>query len=408
MKTKSKLSYVLILLISLSCSNNDTDEPISEPVSLANIQGNWFRVGGNNPANNGIMVNVNEDTGEIILPQESGFLQGDIKWKDIVGEDVNNFNHMELASDYNYYDGEMTLGSDDTLRISVNSVGAGNIQKWVRVLAEIDDCSQYIPSSPSGSQPDTWDEVNETDMHTGLLPGVGDVGGGIYTVTLSNDSGIVPGLKVASVNDTAGAISSGTAVGTSNETERKVSFLAYPGVAYNIEAHYSSYIVSPNPVVNYDINWSFSGKMDCYEPNDIISESKRIPKNQIIEAYALTGYINNSVIANEAQNNDYYKVQLETAKKLKVELLQVPSSVNLSVKILRMDESQVGTSYEEISGVVSEDGAIYNTTTDSVLPAGNYIVRIYIGGTRTTVINDEEATPEHWNMPYKFKVTAVN
>ena len=73
-----------------------------------------------------------------------------------------------------------------------------------------------------------------------------------------------------------------------------------------------------------------------------------------------------------------------------------------------MDESQVGTSYEEISGVVSEDGAIYNTTTDSVLPAGNYIVRIYIGGTRTTVINDEEATPEHWNMPYKFKVTAVN
>ena len=84
MKTKSKLSYVLILLISLSCSNNDTDEPISEPVSLANIQGNWFRVGGNNPANNGMMVNVNGDTGEIILPQESGFLQGDIKWKDIV------------------------------------------------------------------------------------------------------------------------------------------------------------------------------------------------------------------------------------------------------------------------------------------------------------------------------------
>lgn len=412
MKTKINLLIaVLILFIGCTSDDNNNSNQIND---LSSIQGDWYRVGGNNPDNNGMKVNVLNDQGTIEEPALSNFQVDDIKWADILqsANDENVFTYQELGSNYNYFDATMELGVDDTLRISVANSGVGNIQKWVRTFIdtmepEEHDCSTYNAEGSNNAIGDDWEAPNETDFYGAFVPSTGQPGGGIYTVTLSNGDGVVPGLKVTSSNDSSGAISNGTAAGTDNETVRTTSFIAHPGVSYDVDAHYSSYVIVDNPPITYNLSYSFSGKMDCYEPNDVISESKRIPKNQVIEAYALTGYINNSVVTNEPQNFDYYKVRLETTAKLKVELLQVPSSVNLGIAILNLDESGIGASREEISGTVSEDGAIYNTTTNSALPSGNYVVRVYIGGTKKTVINDGEATPEHWNMPYKFKVTAI-
>ena len=302
----------------------------------------------------------------------------------------------------------MKLDTDDTLRISVNTSAVGNQQKWVRTIAEMDDCSSYQPSLFSDVKSEKWMEPNETDSYPGLLLPVGDAGGGIYTVSIENDENILPALKITSNKDNSGAISSGTAAGTNDQTVRKTSFLVHPGISYNVEAQYSSFVIATNPIVNYRVIYSFSGRMDCYEPNDIFTEAKRIPKNSKISAYALTGYINNSVVGNEAQNNDYYRVQLESKGRLKVELLQVPTSVNLKITILRADESALISTFEEISGKVTDNGAIYNTTTNSELSPGNYIIRIYIGGERKTVINHDESVPDHWNTPYEFKVTRID
>lgn len=409
MKTQLKFICLLVSALYLGCESDDGSTITLPPqYNLNALQGNWFRVGGNNPNNNGMLVNVNDDAGTIILPQNSGFSEGDLKWKAIVPQNETNYTYQELGSSYNYFDASMSLGSDDTLRISVGASGAGNIQKWVRQLAENHDCMPYNAEGSNVAVGDEWELPNETDTYPSFVPATGQPGGGIYTVTLSNGSGVVPALKVKSSNDNSGAISSGTAAGTDNETVRTTSFIAHPGVSYDVDAQYSSFVISDNPPITYNLSWSFSGRMDCYEPNDVVSEAKRIPKNQTIEAFALTGYVNNSVIVNEAQNNDYYSVQLESSAKLKVDLLQVPTSVNLNVKILRLDESAIGVTYEEVSGEITADGAIYNTLTDSVLPSGIYLIRIYIGGERTTVINDGESAPDHWGTPYTFKVSAVN
>lgn len=413
MKTKINL-LIATLILFIGCTSDDSNNNPNHTSDLSSIQGDWYRVGGNNPNNNGMKVNVDNDQGIIEEPALSNFQVDDIKWADIIqsANDGRVFNYQELGSNYSYFDATMELGVDDTLRISVANSGEGNIQKWVRTFIdpiepEPHDCSTYNAEGGNGLTGDDWEAPNETDFHGSFLPSTGQPGGGIYTVTLSNNDGVVPGLKVTSSNGGSGAISSGTAAGTNNETVRTTSFIAHPGISYDVEAHYSSYVIADNPPITYSLSYSFSGKMDCYEPNDVISESKRIPKDQIIEAYALTGYINNYVVTNEPQNYDYYKVRLETSAKIKVELLEVPSSVNIGVSIVNLDESGIVVNREEISGTVSEDGAIYNTTTNSVLSAGYYVVRVYIGGTRKTAINDDEATPEHWNMPYKFKVSAV-
>ena len=420
---KTILRILFVLSFAMSCTTEETPEIPQEPQNTENpqtenpetetpnnvedLQGDWFRVGGNNPANNGMLVRVIEEQGVIILPQDSGFEKEDIKWKDILSTETEKYNYMELGSDYSYYDAQMEIGNDDTLRISVAAAGAGNIQKWVRDFAEFNDCMPYEPMNAEDMINEFWDAINETDTYPGLLPAVSSPGGGYYTVVLTNDSGVVPGLKVTSSNDTSGAISNSTAASTNDENTRTTSFLVYPGVSYDIAAHYSSYVPANTSPTPYEINWSYTDIVDCYEPNDEITEAKAIPKNEIIEAYAITGHINNSVVYGDPQSYDFYSVQLRQSAKIKVELLEAPSSVNLNLKIFTPEGQQIITEYEETSGTVSEDGAIYSILTNSIREEGTYIIRVTIGGSRPTVVNHDQEIPDHWNTPYKFKVTAI-
>ena len=138
---KAQLKFIYLLIITLftivSCSEDnlltpDQEQEEQQTYSLDDLQGDWIRIGGNNPTNNGIKINVLNDIGKITDAVQSGFMVGDIKWKDIVGQSSTYYTHSELGSDYNYYSASIDFGVDDTLRVNVNAAGAGNIQKWVR------------------------------------------------------------------------------------------------------------------------------------------------------------------------------------------------------------------------------------------------------------------------------------
>jgi len=144
MKTLKKMSQIgkiskMIMLLSflaVSCTEDSLDlnnnQQQQQTYPLDDLQGDWIRIGGNNPANNGLKINVLNSTGKITDAQQSGFMVGDVKWKDIEGQSSGYYTHRELGSDYNYYSASIDFGTDDTLRVNVNAGGAGNIQKWVR------------------------------------------------------------------------------------------------------------------------------------------------------------------------------------------------------------------------------------------------------------------------------------
>ncbi|MFL0354730.1 hypothetical protein [Xanthomarina sp. GH4-25] len=140
MKTLQKNTHLalfmaLLSILAVSCTTDSLDpneEEQQQTYPLDDLQGDWIRIGGNNPVNNGMKINVNTDLGKITDPQQSGFMIGDIKWYNIVGQGSGNYTHEELGSDYNYYPATIKFGVDDTLRVNVNNSGAGNIQKWVR------------------------------------------------------------------------------------------------------------------------------------------------------------------------------------------------------------------------------------------------------------------------------------
>ncbi len=119
------------------------EEGVETEATLDNLNGEWIRIASNNPVADGILIDMSGTSGTITDKAGSGFEVGDLKWKNIKAVDAENFTHEELGSDNAYYQATMLLKSDDTLRISVGSSGAGNAQKWVRE-------GQYIPIDSQG------------------------------------------------------------------------------------------------------------------------------------------------------------------------------------------------------------------------------------------------------------------
>lgn len=197
---------VMALLFTTSCDL--TNGPGENENDLTRLEGSWIRIASNNPSSDGIIITLTDTDGIIKDKAGSGFQNGDAKWADIESVDSENYIHQELGSDYNYYGGTMILRSDDTLRISVSSSGAGNEQKWVRE-------GEYIPGG------NTQEISGSISTETTLVNGPADVDYcvvGVLDVTAKLN--IEPGTVIAfAENAGIGVYDNGalTAVGTSAE-----------------------------------------------------------------------------------------------------------------------------------------------------------------------------------------------
>lgn len=413
MKTISKFLYLFILSIAIiGCTNSDDDtgggDQPDPQYNLDAIQGNWFRVGGNNPNNNGMKINVTNNQGKITESSNSNYPLNSIKWKDIEATAENEYEHLELGSDGLYYDAIMQLGQDDTLRIYVGIVAPGSEQKWVRTYTEpdpeVNDCSPYDAGAFSGDLTNNWSEANEIDEYPGLLPAVSDPAGGYYIVTLTAEESVpwidikIPGAPYPIINGSAG--------GSSTPQTRKVAFLAHPGVSYDVTVN--PFINGGNFPETYTINWEYVGLMDCFELNDTFEQAKFIPKNETLEAFANAGY---KVMGSSETSFDWYKVRINEPAKIKVEVQQCPSDEFMRMRIFREDHSELTTTTTDIFGNSTNHtaGTLYYKVTNSTLDPGIYYIR-FDGtktGNRQIDYNAEETMPDVWTTPYKFQVTTV-
>lgn len=158
-----KSRYFIIILMSLTvlifngCEEAEECEKIDElgepGIETSILDGEWFRVGSNNPVNDNMFIEVENSQGLITDKANApNFNVGDVKWKDITVLSDELFDYEELGSDGNYYSAVMELADDTTLLLSVGSSGAGNAQQWLRVGSvyinqetQVLDCSVSSP-----------------------------------------------------------------------------------------------------------------------------------------------------------------------------------------------------------------------------------------------------------------------
>lgn len=271
---------------------------------------------------------------------------------------------------------------------------------------EAHDCVPYTASSSSDSLADDWSEPNEEDVHPGLLSTpTGDFGGGYFTVDLRTSAPAVPAMFIRASTDESGTITGGSALGTSDEQTRSLAFLAFPGVDYTIRT---------TPFVegdldeypwDYDIDWTFHGRMDCYEPNDVMGEAAAIPKAEPIEAFAITGYQRN-YINNDDNPFDWYRFTTEDTAILRAELVQSPADITLWFRIFDESGNVVTTSDTlESAGERGSPGVLFHSETTGALAPGNYYLQVEFTSS-VAVIDDDQPIPDHWDTPYRFVVTS--
>lgn len=148
------LTFAFLLTFLYGC---DFFEQLGDPLNdTSELDGKWFRIESNNPANDNMVIEVENSAGVITdRANATSFNVGDVKWNNITAVSETDFNYQELGSDGAYYDAQMELADDTTLLISVVSAGAGNIQKWLRegsvytapAVSSVLDCNIDSPTT---------------------------------------------------------------------------------------------------------------------------------------------------------------------------------------------------------------------------------------------------------------------
>lgn len=417
MKTITRFMYLIFLAsVVVSCTSDDDtggDEETPQ-YNLDDLQGKWYRAYSNNPDSDGMEVTVTGDQGKVTNAVGSSFSLNSVKWKDIIATDIKKYQHSELGSDGNYYEGFMELGQDDTLRISVGHSGVGNMQKWVRTYTEpepepeLNECTPYEQDSFTNSISGTWSEPNESDLYPNLLPASTDPAGGYYIVTVESEESTT--WIDINIGGQPGTIINGSN-GTTDNTTRKVAFAAHPGISYDVAV--SPFHNGSNFPEDYTISWEYVGIMDCYEANNDFDEAKFIPKNETITAFMNRGYEGYAI---QEEHQDYYKVVLTEPSKIQVELLQSPSDHFISMAMFTYNESS-GSSSGVLSDITlisgnansNESGSLYMRTSVYVLEPGTYYFRMQTASGSIVDVDFDggESLPDVWLTPYKFKVTTV-
>lgn len=267
------------------------------------------------------------------------------------------------------------------------------------------DCNDYFPTPSSGDVSDQWDAPNDEDVFTGLVVTPSDPGGGIWTVTVSTGDPVIPYLYIGDLGQ-GGAITSGTAIGTSNEQQRKCSFLGYPNISYSVIARSGYNAPSSEYPWDYNVSWSFQSRVDCYEPNDFMEDAKAVPTNEDLEAYALGGLIDNYLSTGADQTYDWYKFELDaTTPNLRIDLTQSPQDARLTMTLLYANGVVAPMSFNIVDpGGVNQTGRTFYMENTRELEPGTYYLQQHHDYSRA-VVNHDTPIPDNWNTKYKFRIS---
>ncbi|MEN8163222.1 MAG: hypothetical protein ABFS37_03755 [Acidobacteriota bacterium] len=266
------------------------------------------------------------------------------------------------------------------------------------------DCVPYEPSTAQGSFDNTWSVPNEQDIYQFTVPS--DPGGGYVTVTFSTIAPASPWLTLL-VSGPPGSISSG-GTNPAGEQDITVVFEVAPSQTYQVEVtEFLNAPVDDHPVP-YQLSWSYTGRADCYEPNDgrdiwpdPQSSAKEIPLETVIEAYALAGHIDNYVIVTDDNNYDWYDFTLNAPTEISVGTLQVPSDQKMRLRVFNEAGSMVmATDNPDLGGTVQAG--------PTLLAEGTYYLEAapFDRGSSAVRPTAGQAIPDHFNTPYQLVVTA--
>lgn len=282
----------------------------------------------------------------------------------------------------------------------------------VTVDYDLHECVKYEPTDAGRSIGGTWDApgLESAKVHQVLAPS--DPGGGYVTVTLQAENGIRAGMMVEVLPDAPGSIFNGatSAASHDNPTGIEVVFEVAPSRTYMVSLYAAAATTDVGFPQRFDAQWSYTSRVDCYEPNDTFESAKAIPLGKLIEASFVSGYRDaNGIVATSEPTLDFYWFELRRPSAVRITLSDVPATVRPRIWLFDSLRNQVGgTALAPAAGA----DAVYVSA--GPLAAGRYRVQVDTGQSGTAFVRRADTSsrgaevPPHFRQNYSLVVETLD
>ncbi|MBW6456408.1 MAG: hypothetical protein K0A98_11045 [Trueperaceae bacterium] len=285
----------------------------------------------------------------------------------------------------------------------------------VTVEYDLHECVMYeptptIPVDISGQ----WEATDQAGQVVEIITAPDDPGGGYVTVRLQSTASMRPQLFAEVVPAASGAINLSGQTATDpainpDPTLVEAVFEVAPDRSYQLilrglnAGGMSTTLPQP-----FTASWSFTSRVDCYEPNDTPETAKAIPLENPISATFIAGFRDsNSIVSASEPTLDLYRFELHAPSAVRITLSDVADEVRPRLIVYDEGGTQIG------SGALAPaagENAVYEST--GALPAGWYRVRVDTamgGGRRSSLIsNTDRVIPPHFLQDYTLVVEALD
>ncbi len=280
---------------------------------------------------------------------------------------------------------------------------------------DLHECVMYeptptIPVDISGQ----WEAPGEAGQVVEIITVPDDAGGGYVTVRLQSTASMRPQLFAEVVPDASsnfvlsGQTTTDPAINP-DPTLVEAVFEVAPGRSYQLTlrglnaAGMSATLPEP-----FTASWSFTSRVDCYEPNDTLATAKAIPMENPITASFIAGFRDsNSIPASSQPTLDFYRFELHAPSAVRITLSDVADEVRPRLIVYDEGGAQIGSGAR---APAAGENAVYESA--GALPAGWYRVRVDTSfgvGLRASLIsNTDTAIPPHFEQNYTLVVESLD
>jgi len=184
-------------------------------------------------------------------------------------------------------------------------------------------------------------------------------------------------------------------------------FEVAPGRQYQLTLRAASAIGITFPQ-GYTASWSFTSRVDCYEPNDTLATAKAIPMENPIQASFIAGFRDsNSLLVTSEPTLDFYRFELHAPTAVRITLSDVVATVR--PRLILYDEAGSTVGSAALAPAAGQNAVL----TSGTLAAGWYRVRVDTGSPpalarEAHTSRSNEVIPPHFLQDYTLVVEALD
>jgi hypothetical protein len=300
---------------------------------------------------------------------------------------------------------------------SQSAAVVANTTTDVTVEYDLHECVMYEPTVGAGGDlGGEWSTSGEAGQAVRTIVVPADPGGGYVTVRLQSTESMRPQLFAEVLPEATGGIVLSGQTTTDpainpDPTLVEAVFEVAPGRSYQLTLRglnaAGASITYPQP---FTASWSFTSRVDCYEPNDTFDDAKAIPMERAIQATFIAGFRDsNSIPATSEPTLDFYRFELHEATPVRITLSDVADEVRPRLVVYGEGGGQVG------SGALAPaagQNAVYESA--GALSAGWYRVRVDVGLSpsdfrrSSLTSNTDTKAPTHFQQNYTLVVESLD